>query len=311
MAHSYIETTNVSNPTIVIGNALKYIAFDDLLAFGKSGENYTPLTIASRDESAKSVTISEDISSYDLIRISRNTSLAQLVDFQSGSRLSERDLDAAYQQGLFAAQEAAEDALATGQRTIIAEADIAPNAVTTDKVANAAVTSDKVADAAVTETKIEDGAVSSAKLAAGVALANIEDGSISTSKLASVLDEDDMASDSNTALPTQQSVKAYVDASKPIFTPSSYAGEESVTLPNGLILKFGSITSGIPSYGVQGSITFGTAFPTSCLYATIITDSYGAGSTANNAIEGISTTDVLYKHGTISPTVIYWQAIGY
>jgi len=40
----------------------------------------------------------------------RNTGTTQLVDFQNGSRLSESDLDTAYQQGLFVAQEVSENA---------------------------------------------------------------------------------------------------------------------------------------------------------------------------------------------------------
>lgn len=178
MAHSYIETNDVSNQTIVVGDALKYIAFADLLAFGKLGDTYTPLTIASRDEFAKSVTISEDISAYDLVRIARNTSLAQLVDFHKGSRLSESDLDTAYQQGLFAAQEAAEDALATGQRTIIAEADIAPNAVTSDKVADGSVTETKIADGSISTNKLAANSVTFAKLASDALAAAYPVGSI-------------------------------------------------------------------------------------------------------------------------------------
>ena len=51
-----------------------------------------------------------------------------------------------------------------------------------------------------------------------------------------VLDEDDLASDSATGLATQQSIKAYVDDS---LTPTAYTGGESVTLPNGMIMKHG------------------------------------------------------------------------
>jgi len=175
--------------------------------------------------------------------------------------------------------------------------------VSTAKLADTAVTTAKIADSNVTKAKIEN--------VADMKVLGNTSGSAAAPQEVSVLDEDDMTSDSATAIATQQSIKAYVDSATN-FTPSTYAGGESVTLPNGLIMKFGSITSGIPNFGVQGSITFASAFPTSCLYANIITNDYNNGSYNNNAMDGVSTTAILYKHGmNPAPTVIYWQAIGY
>lgn len=48
------------------------------------------------------------------------------------------------------------------------------------------------------------------------------------------------------------------DAPAAKMTPASYAGEESITFPNGLILKHGFITR----TGNDTVVTFGTAFPT-------------------------------------------------
>lgn len=177
--------------------------------------------------------------------------------------------------------------------------------VSTAKLADTAVTTAKIADSNVTKAKIEN--------VANMKVLGNTSGSAAAPQEVSVLDEDDMTSDSATALATQQSIKAYVDdSSTDGFSPTAYAGGESVTLPNGLIMKFGSITSGIPTNGVQASITFASAFPTSCLYANIITNGYSSGSLDNNAIEGVSTTAISYKHGmNPAPTVIYWQAIGY
>ena len=71
-------------------------------------------------------------------------------------------------------------------------------------------------------------------------------------------DEDDMSSDSATALASQQSIKAYVETSKTsAFTPTSYTGGETTTLPNGLIMKFGTVTV---SGDTNTAVNFGAAF---------------------------------------------------
>ena len=119
MANSYIEyTSGLTGTTFSV--PFKYISIDDVQALGFDGEKYVPLTISSRNASAKTITLSTAPSAYEKLRLYRATSNTQLVDFQNGSRLSERDLDTAYQQGLFAAQEISEDA-STAQFAAIRE----------------------------------------------------------------------------------------------------------------------------------------------------------------------------------------------
>jgi hypothetical protein len=109
MANSYIEyTSGLTGTTFSV--PFKYISIDDVQALGFDGEKYSALTIASRDNNAKTITLDATPSTYAAVRLYRASAVEQLVDFQNGSRLSERDLDTAYQQGLFAAQEVAEDA---------------------------------------------------------------------------------------------------------------------------------------------------------------------------------------------------------
>ena len=48
------------------------------------------------------------------LRIYRSTTVDALVDFQGGSRIAEADLDNAYRQGLFAAQEVSENGSTLG-----------------------------------------------------------------------------------------------------------------------------------------------------------------------------------------------------
>lgn len=63
--------------------------------------------------------------------------------------------------------------------------------------------------------------------------------------------------------------KKYVDDAIPSqFTPSSYAGEESVILPNGLTMKFGkdtTYTGDLPGGTAIVNVSFDTAFDTACL----------------------------------------------
>lgn len=173
--------------------------------------------------------------------------------------------------------------------------------ITTSKIVDGNITTSKIADSNVTKGKIEN--------VANMKVLGNTSGSSAAPQEVSILDEDDMASNSNTAIPTQQSVKSYVDNG---FSPSSYSGGESVTLPNGLIMKFGSINSGIPNYSIDGNITFASSFPNSVISANIITNDYGGSSLANNTIESLSTSQITYKHGmNPAPTIIYWQAMGY
>jgi hypothetical protein len=71
-----------------------------------------------------------------------------------------------------------------------------------------------VNDNGITETKIENGAVTKAKIenVTDMTVLGNTSGSAAAPQEVSVLDEDDMSSDSSTALATQQSIKAYVDA---------------------------------------------------------------------------------------------------
>ena len=96
----------------------------------------------------------------------------------------------------------------------ITTAKLADGAVSTQKIADSAVTSGKIADSAVTSGKIADGAVTFAKLQ-NIQTAKVI-GRITASsgvpEEVSILDQDAMTDDSDTALATQQSIKAYVDS---------------------------------------------------------------------------------------------------
>jgi len=75
--------------------------------------------------------------------------------------------------------------------------------VSTAKLADTAVTTAKITDSNVTKAKIEN--------VADMKVLGNTSGSAAAPQEVSVLDEDDMTSDSATAVATQQSIKAYVD----------------------------------------------------------------------------------------------------
>jgi hypothetical protein len=109
MANSYIEYTSGLTAT-TYSVPFNFLSITDVNVKGYNGTTWSDLTVSSRDASAKTVTLDGAPSAYQKIRVWRNTGTTQLVDFQNGSRLSESDLDTAYQQGLFVAQEVSENA---------------------------------------------------------------------------------------------------------------------------------------------------------------------------------------------------------
>jgi hypothetical protein len=160
-------------------------------------------------------------------------------------------------------------------------------------VKDGGITTAKIADSNVTKGKMEN--------VANMKVLGNTSGSSDAPQEVSILDEDDMVSDSNTSIPTQQSVKAYVDGG---FSPTNYTGGESVTFPNGLIMKWGVVT--IPSTG--GTVSFGTAFPNNCI--NVITSAHGVDALAGSAgITAFSTSGFTAnpKYGND----FHWQAIGY
>lgn len=129
MPQSYKEypSGSVTLTDVTYAVPFKYLSIDDVNVIGFDGDKWVPLTLdasAPRSATNKTVTLATAPNAlYTKIRLYRASSTTQLVDFQNGSRLSESDLDTAYQQGLFAAQEIAEDA-STSQFAAVATAQL-------------------------------------------------------------------------------------------------------------------------------------------------------------------------------------------
>ena len=123
MALSYHEYTDGGTGTNGLGQntfsiPFKYISINDVRVRGYNGSTWSDdLTITS-DATAKTVTLTGNdptTAGYAKVRLYRVTTTQALIDFQNGSRLSESDLDTAYQQSLFCAQEVSEAASGLGQ----------------------------------------------------------------------------------------------------------------------------------------------------------------------------------------------------
>lgn len=121
----------------------------------------------------------------------------------------------------------------------VSTAKLPDSAVTTAKINDSAVTTAKLADSNVTTAKIADSNVTKAKIenVADMKVLGNTSGSAAAPQEVSVLDEDDMSSDSATALATQQSIKAYVDNSVP-----SSPSIASFTKASGTLSATGLIT---------------------------------------------------------------------
>jgi hypothetical protein len=92
------------------------------------------------------------------------------------------------------------------------------------------------------------------------------------------------------------------------FIPSTYAGEQSVTFPNGLIMKWGSTTA---SARGGGTVTFQTPFPNVCL---MVQATYGAAvQDTVNPLGVFAFTPSSFKLDSFDwgSQLVYWFATGY
>ena len=196
MSLSYNQYTDLSTDTFTF--TFGFIDINDVFALGlrTADDTWIPLTITGRSLSAKTVTVSDDLTPYSKVQVYRKTTVAPIVDFQDGSRLTERDLDAAYRQGLYVAQEVAENANQSTQR----------EDVDTDIIADSAITTPKIADNAVTDQKL------SSTLDLSTHAVTLATGEISTSELANdAVDSTKLADD---AVNSEHLVDGSVDSTK-------------------------------------------------------------------------------------------------
>lgn len=140
-------------------------------------------------------------------------------------------------------------------------------------------------------------------------------GTIDVTNSVSVLDEDNMASDSAVHLFTQQSGKAYVDnnVGSANWTPTSMTGATdsigSVTTPNGLILKWGKVTRSGEDTAVDFTDLGLSDFPTACFQAFTV-----SGTNANigepPSTYSLGTDGFTIQQSNAADTTMRWWAVG-
>jgi len=123
---------------------------------------------------------------------------------------------------------------------------------------------------------------------------------------------DDGAAQTTSAAPAADAElanKKYVDDNTtmiPAITGAGtgYAGEESITFSNGLILKIGQ-TDNVDN---GDTITFGTPFPTGRVSVNFVKNDTSANKTS---VTTFSTSSFIVKFDGDNNKTIYWQAWGY
>ena len=180
---------------------------------------------------------------------------------------------------------------------------LADNAVDTAQLAESAVDTDQLADSAVTLAKLDDMATQSVigRVTIGTDVPEVFP-IVGVNGSAILINDNDFLAGSVVSGATQGSIKAYM-AKAPNFTPSTYEGGESVTLPNGLVMKMGY------NSGNAGTVTFAAAFGTAVISITT-SPTYTNKVGSETAITASSASAFTYESDT-NATGIFWTAIGH
>ena len=217
--------------------------------------------------------------------------------FANGEQLTASDLNLLVQGASFS-----QNAVDNNSTILVGSAiTVADGGITSAKLDADAVTTSKILDGEVTKAKIEN---VSAPLKV---LGRMSAGAGAVEEVA-VISDDELVGASATTLATSASIKAYVDENGS-FTPSTYTGGESVTLPNNLIMKFG--TQSVAADGTS-AVSFATAFPggitqVQLTFQTLINVGSDAGLSASSQL----VTGFTLQSGAANTETVAWMAIGY
>jgi hypothetical protein len=222
--------------------------------------------------------------------------LSKGTDFSTGDQVTATKLDNLVDNATFASG-AVDNS--TTQLSGAGQIIVKDGGISTAKIADSAVTTAKISDSNVTKAKIEN--------VADMKVLGNTSGSAAAPQEVSVLDEDDMSSDSDTAIATQQSIKAYVD-SAPNFTPSTYAGGESVTFPNGLIIKFGTVTA---TANGNTTVNYDADFLSGVVSAQLTIQEDNNGDRYSIKIASYDTGSLVIRNTVGADLNVNWLVIGY
>jgi len=121
-----------------------------------------------------------------------------------------------------------------------------------------------------------------------------------------ILIDSDSLGTSDTAGATQGNIKSYVDSqimAIPEFSPDTYTGQQSITFPNGLIMKMGTSSS------AAEVVTFTTQFPNACINVQATYTGTSVADIGTLAVGNLSA--VSFEGFGWSARTWYWVAYGY
>ena len=218
--------------------------------------------------------------------------------FANGEQLSADKLNQVISGATFNSSDAVDGSTMTLIGGAMAVGTIAAAQIGTD-----AVETVKIKDANVTLSKI-------ATQADQTVLANVSGGVASPTAVdivgdSGILIDDDALGTSDTKGATQGNIKAYVD-SKSTFDPATYSGGETTTLPNGLIMKFGTITA---LDNASTDVNFGVAFNAVVSAQLTILENSSADREALK-IGSLSTSTLAIRNTTGGDLTAHWLVFG-
>jgi len=232
--------------------------------------------------------------------------LSKGTDFTTGDQVTAAKLDALVDSATFAAGAVDDSTTALDSST--------PKKII---VKNGGISSTQLATDAVTTVKVENNAITLAKMATQAdqtVLGNVSGGAAVPTAIpivdnAGILINSDSLGTSDTKGATQGNIKVYADAAPKaqmkadnVLGASVANDTESITLPNGLIMKFGE------NSGADGTVTYGVAFPNAVISICLTPrDSAARGAMATITASSVSAFTIDTSSSNDS---VYWQAIG-
>ena len=106
---------------------------------------------------------------------------------------------------------------------------------------------------------------------------------------------------------TEADMQTTLGVTANVFVPSTYAGEQSITFPNGLILKVG--TENVAG-DTEDIVTFSTPFPNAFVNGQVSFNEDNTALASPAACQGATST-IEITNGDASTRAIFWQAWGY
>jgi len=186
------------------------------------------------------------------------------------------------------------------------------NSLSQIAVTGGGINTAQLADDAVETPNIKDANVNLPKIATQAdqtVLANISGADASPTAVdivgpSGILIDDDALGTSDTAGATQGNIKAYIDDG---FDPPVYTGGETTTLPNGLIMKFGTISA---PKDTTTAVNFAVDFPNAVVSAQLTQEHAGNADRYPLKIESLNTGTLTIRNTHGAEVTAHWLVFG-